>query len=157
MLRNLLMGAVAGAAGTVALDMTTYADMLVRGRPASQVPAALASKIAQNAGVDLGSRDGGQQAARNRAGGLGALMGYGTGLGIGAIYGLVRPGMRSAPVGLAALVVGAAAMAASDAPAVAMDVTDPASWGVAGWMADVVPHLAYGLVTAAVYDQFASR
>jgi hypothetical protein len=39
MLEEALWGAAAGAVGTVALDVSTYVDMAVRGRPASEVPA----------------------------------------------------------------------------------------------------------------------
>jgi hypothetical protein len=46
-------------------------------------------------------------------------------------------------------------MASSDAPAVKLGVTNPAEWGTSGWLADLVPHLAYGLVTAAVYEALA--
>jgi hypothetical protein len=38
MLRGVLVGTLAGAAGTVALNIVTYADMAVRGRPASEPP-----------------------------------------------------------------------------------------------------------------------
>lgn len=31
-----------------------------------------------------------------------------------------------------------------------LGVTDPRSWSVGAWVSDVVPHLAYGAVTAAV-------
>ena len=38
-MRTLLLGLIAGAAGKAALDVTTYGDMLLRDRPASNVPA----------------------------------------------------------------------------------------------------------------------
>jgi hypothetical protein len=44
-------------------------------------------------------------------------------------------------------------MAASDLPATALGLTDPRSWGAAGWMSDLLPHLAYGIVT--VYEALA--
>jgi hypothetical protein len=59
-------------------------------------------------------------------------------------------------VPLAGLLLGAAAMASSDVPAIKLGVTDPAEWGTSGWLADIIPHLAYGLVTAAVYEALAS-
>jgi hypothetical protein len=34
----------------------------------------------------------------------------------------------------------------------ARGVSDPRSWGAADWLADVVPHVAYGLVTAWAAD-----
>jgi len=100
MLNAVLSGVAAGAVGTAALNVATYVDVLVRGRPESQVPAEVAEKIAAGAGIDLGGGDGTptsddqqkqrQQTAQNRKSGLGALMGYGTGLGVGAAYGVIR-------------------------------------------------------------------
>jgi hypothetical protein len=34
-------------------------------------------------------------------------------------------------------------------------LTDPRTWGASGWLADLVPHLAYGFVAAAVYEALA--
>ena len=42
MLRGVLLGAVAGAAGNLTLEIVTYGDMLLRGRAASGVPAKMA-------------------------------------------------------------------------------------------------------------------
>lgn len=144
--RPLLASVLAGAAGTVALDVVSYLDMLIRGRPASQMPSTMSSRIADMFGVDLGQR------ADNRADALGGLLGNLTGLSVGVGYGMVRhfrgPG-RPLSAGLA---VGAAAMAAVAAPATATGVSRPDQWGVAGWVADIVPHAAYGLTTVAVYE-----
>jgi hypothetical protein len=30
-------------------------------------------------------------------------------------------------------------------------VTDPRTWGAAGWVSDLLPHLAYGLAAATAY------
>jgi hypothetical protein len=35
---------------------------------------------------------------------------------------------------------------------VAMGVTDPRSWPVSSWLSDLLPHLAYGFATAAVFE-----
>ena len=43
-------------------------------------------------------------------------------------------------------------MAASDVPLIASRVSDPRSWGVSGWLSDLIPHLLYGLVTVATYE-----
>jgi hypothetical protein len=78
------------------------------------------------------------------------------GLGIGATYGLLQslvPAPRrpwTPTVGL-----GLAAMTASDLPATALAVTDPRTWGAAGWVSDLLPHLAYGVATATVYEALA--
>ncbi|WP_316248185.1 hypothetical protein [Streptomyces sp. TRM49041] len=49
--------------------------------------------------------------------------------------------------------LGAAAMAAGDLPATALGVTDPAEWSGAGRLSDIVPHLVYGMTTAAVFER----
>ena len=41
--------------------------------------------------------------------------------------------------------------------ATALGVTDPRTWGAAGWVSDLLPHLAYGLATATVYEALADR
>ncbi len=38
-----------------------------------------------------------------------------------------------------------------------LGVTDPRTWPVSSWVADVVPHVAYGAVTAAVLEQLDPR
>ena len=30
--------------------------------------------------------------------------------------------------------------------------TDPTTWGVSGWLSDLVPHMAYGMVAAATLE-----
>ena len=151
-LRSLLVGDAAGAVGTVALNATTYADMAFRGRPSSTVPAEVAGKLAGKAGVDLSGEN---ETTQNRKSGLGALSGYAVGLGVGTTYGLLRPLLSEVSVGRAGLVLGLTAMAGSDVPAAALGVTDPTQWSLASWASDVVPHLAYGLMTAAAYEAFA--
>jgi hypothetical protein len=94
--------------------------------------------------------------AQQRASGLGALMGFGVGLGVGTAYGALRLSLPQLPVPLAGILLGAAAMAASDVPSIKLDVTNPAEWGTSGWLADIVPHLAYGLVTASVHNVLAN-
>jgi hypothetical protein len=145
-------GMVAGAAGTAALNVTTYGEMLARGRAASEVPAQTAEALAGKAGVHFGT--GSRSDARREA--AGTLLGYVAGIGVGAIYGLVLPPWRSS-LALAGLALGGAAMLAGDVPAIASRVTDPRDWGVAGWIQDVVPHLVYGLVAAAVFEAIAPR
>ncbi|MBA3944063.1 MAG: hypothetical protein H0X37_05815 [Herpetosiphonaceae bacterium] len=146
-------GVVAGAAGTVALNIATYADMALRGRPASEVPDKLAGALADQAGVDLrGSGPDAEKTASNRRTGIGSLMGYGTGLGVGIAYGLVRPQIDDLPPVIASVVVGLAAMATSDLPATLSGATDPATWGASGWLSDVGFHLVYGFATVMTYD-----
>jgi xanthosine utilization system XapX-like protein len=154
---RLLLGTAAGAVGTLALDVASYADMALRGRAASDAPARVASALAGKVGIDLGGTGETDERARNRRSAVGALMGYGTGLGVGAAYGLLRPRFGRLPRPVAGAAVGLAAMAASDVPMAALGVSDPRTWSRADWAADLVPHLAYGLATAAAHDLFGGR
>lgn len=154
MLKSALRGLVAGAMGTVALDMATYLDMAIRGRSSSNAPSNMVKTVAEKLHLPLspqgvGSED---QTAQNRESGLGALLGYVNGLGTGALYGIIRSQFDEMPLLLAAPLVGLTAMAASDIPLVSLRVTDPKTWGVSGWLADAIPHLVYGIVTVATHE-----
>lgn len=161
---QILHGAFAGAAGTAALNIATYADMTARGRGSSEVPAKVAGHLTEAIGLDLEAQaNGNDQAsekqktkAQQRLSGLGALMGYTTGLSVGVLYGLARPYLGRVSLPLAGIALGAAAMAGSDAPATITGATNPKTWGMSGWLSDIVPHLIYGLVTAAAYESYAS-
>ncbi len=154
MLNRALIGLAAGTAGTVALNVATYADMAIRSRAASQVPAQLATKLAGTAGVDLSpdSGDSSKEKAGNRSQGIGALLGYVNGLGLGVVYGLLRPSLSSIPPAAGGAALGVAAMAGSDVPATLAGVTDPRTWGATSWILDLAFHLVYGLTTAFAYD-----
>lgn len=154
MLRNVLMGTIAGAAGTVALNMATYIDMAIRGRSSSNAPAKMVENLAVKAHLPLSSQGTGynDSTARNRESGLGALLGYVNGLGTGTLYGLLRSQLDSVPLVLAGPIVGLAAMAESDVPLITLGGSNPKSWGVSGWAADAIPHLIYGLVTVLTYE-----
>lgn len=150
---TILHGLVAGAVGKVALDSVTYLDMLLRGRPASDLPEQAAEQFAGLAGVDL--RGDGDRANRRTA--LAALMGYATGIGFGAVYGIVvgrsrRPGWMAGGV-----VAGLGAMAGTAVPSTASGLTDPRGWGLTGSLEDLVPHLAYGFATAGTYEALTAR
>ena len=151
-MNRLLRGAIAGAAGTIALDLTTYGDMLVRGRGASSVPAQVAGVLAGEFGISplASSAEGG--VADNRREAAGAMLGYLTGVGIGALYGTLRGDSDGRAVLLAGAAVGLSAMAASDVPIALTGVSDPRTWSTTDWLSDLIPHLLYGLVTVAVYE-----
>jgi hypothetical protein len=139
-------GAAAGAAGTTALNAVTYLDMAFRGRPASSTPEQTVEKLAQVVHTDVPGDD---ETRSNRLSGLGPLTGVATGVGVGALAGLAaRSTALSTPV--LAGVVGGAAMVGSNGPMTVLGITDPRTWSASSWISDVVPHLAYGLVTAAV-------
>jgi hypothetical protein len=148
---SILRGA---AAGTAALNAATYLDLAVRGRPSSSTPEDTVDRLAEKAGVPVPGE--GEERA-NRVSGLGALMGIATGVAVGVGYGLLRElGWRpSVPVG--ALVTTAGAMAGANAPMGALGVTDPKRWSATDWLSDALPHLAYGLTTAATYAAMRRR
>ncbi len=145
----ILRGLVVGAAGTAALNVVTYLDMAGRGRASSSLPADAAGDLAGKAHLPLGTGE----PKDHRKEGIGALLGYATGLGVGAAYGLLRSQVR-VPAPLAALGLGVAAMAGSDAPMTALGLTDPRTWPAASWVSDVIPHLAYGAAAAGAYELF---
>jgi hypothetical protein len=147
-------GAAAGAAGTTALNAVTYLDMAVRGRPASSTPEQTVEELSDRSGLPIpGDRD----ERKNRVGGLGPLSGLVAGVGTGVVVGVLRAlGVRLPPA-LTAVGAGAAAMLAGNGPMTALGVSDPRTWSPSDWVADAVPHLAYGLVTALVLEELESR
>lgn len=141
--RRVAAGVAAGSAGVTALNATTYLDMALRGRPASSTPERSVEEISRRTGVEVpGTGD----IRSNRVEGLGALSGAVTGLGTGVVAALL--GVRHLPVAAGAAVTAGAAMVAANGPMVRLGLTDPREWAVADWLADVVPHLAYGIATA---------
>jgi hypothetical protein len=142
MRQRIAAGVLAGAAGTTALNVVTYADMALRGRPASAIPEQVAGRL-----TGAGDEDG---TAAHRRQGIAALLGFAVGLGVGAAYGLAGGGRFGITVG--ALGLAAAAALGGDGPPVALGLTDPRTWPAGAWASDVVPHLAYGVVTAVAYE-----
>jgi hypothetical protein len=167
MANRILAGAIAGAAGVVALNAAGYLDMLLRGRPASDLPARVAGKLADEMGLpldltsdadaedddlaDLGDDDE-PDAPANRREALGALLGMANGVGIGVCYGIARLVLPKPPAWLAGAALGAAAMAASDYPATRLGLTEPRDWTATDWASDVLPHMAFGVVTAIAFE-----
>jgi hypothetical protein len=146
-MRTLVRGLLAGAAGTTALDAVTYLDMAIRGRPASETPQQTVQRLADLLGVRLGEG----KRAENRRAGIGALLGYAVGAGTAAVYGVVTRGRLSPRAG--AVVLSAMALVAANGPMVVLGVTDPRQWTAADWAADIVPHLAYGVVAAETFHR----
>ena len=152
--RGVLAGAAAGAAGTTALNITTYLDMVVRGRGASSTPEDSVERLAAGAHVTIPGDD---RTRGNRVQGLGALLGLLTGTAMGAAVGAVRASGVRLPAVPAALVTGLVAMVGANAPMTAMKVTDPRTWSVTDWASDVVPHVVYGAVTSATLRRLLSK
>lgn len=148
---GLLSGAAAGAAGTTTLNVITYVDIAVRGRPTSTTPERTVEATARLFRMTVpGSGD----VLANRISGLGALTGYAARIGMGVILGLAYAlGWRPRLL-VAALVATAIALIGTNGPMTVLGVTDPRTWGVVGWISDLIPHLGYGVVTALVLHYF---
>ncbi len=147
MIKMLLLGVAAGAAGTTALNTATFVDMAVRGRPTSSTPEDTVQALADVVGATV---PGDEDTRVNRLTGLGALTGIAAGVGVGAAYGLVRAAGWRPGVLVGTLATTLAVELAGNGPMTAMGVTDPRTWPATSWAADLGPHLAYGVVTAGV-------
>ena len=143
--RGLLSGAAAGAAGTTMLNVITYLDIAVRGRPTSNAPERTVEAMANLFGLTVpGSGD----VLANRISGLGALTGYAAGIGMGVTLGLAYAlGWRPRLL-VGTLVATAIALIGTNGPMTVLGVTDPRTWGIVGWISDLIPHFGYGVVTA---------
>lgn len=135
----------------MALDIVTDLDMVVRARPASSTPQESAKRLAAAVGISLGEG----KEAENRAAGLGALLGYATGLGSSVAYTILL--RRRLPWPAATAVLAGLALLGSNVPMTVLGVTDPREWSAADWAADIIPHLAYGAVAAAVDERLRWR
>lgn len=157
-MQHLVHGLAAGAVGTAVLNTVTYLDMAVRARPSSSVPAQTVDELTDLAGVSLaaGGHDSEEAATRREA--VGALLGYATGFGVGAVYGLLRAGpLERLPRPAAAVGIAAAATASTVLPYSALGVSDPRTWPAKSWAADIIPHLCYGWATVAAFDALHER
>jgi hypothetical protein len=150
--RHLLNGALAGAAGTTALNAATFLDMAVRKRPASSTPEQTIERGADLVGLRLPEDEQERQARESGIGSLlGALAGVGAGVTLGALRGTTgRPSGTAGTVGAAWVL----AMLAGNGPMTLLGVTDPRTWRPVDWVADMVPHLAYAVVAAAALEAF---
>jgi hypothetical protein len=146
---RVVAGLLAGASGMAAIDGVTWLDMLARGRPPNDVPERSVAMLLRKVGIDI--VDDRRPATEHRKMALGALAGYGVGLGLGALYGIVA-GPRRPRVRAAGAALGVAALLSTDVPLLLQGLMRPADGGSVNFMAaDLVPHLTYGLATAAAY------
>ena len=147
LIRNLFVGAAAGAAGTTALNAATYVDMVVRARPASSTPQETVRKLSESTGIAIPGDD---EQQKNRIEGLGPLLGISAGVLTGAVLGVAR-GLGWRPSAFtAALVPAAVALVAGNAPMTVLKVTDPRKWSASDWVSDVLPHLAFGVTAGSI-------
>jgi hypothetical protein len=154
MIKGLIRGAMAGAAGTTALNAVAYLDMAWRGRPASSIPQQSVEELAKRAGREI---PGTGEERENRLEGLGALAGIATGIAVGVAAGELRAVvLRLGPV-LGPVLLGGAAMAATDVSLTRLGLTDPQEWDATAWLSDAGPHLAFGVVSYAALRAMARR
>jgi hypothetical protein len=59
-----------------------------------------------------------------------------------------RPGLIPSSI-----VATVGALVASNGPMTALGISDPRTWAAKDWVSDIVPHLAYGMVTAATLNR----
>ncbi|WP_167759041.1 hypothetical protein [Blastococcus sp. TF02A-35] len=149
MTSTFVRGLAAGALGAVVLDAVNHLDMAVRGRPASAVPGRLVDAAAAAVERDVPGRG---EARRNRRSALGALAGIGNGLGTGVLASALRSAGVRLPAPVGAVVAGATSMALTDGAVAGLGVDDPRRWTRQEWLADVVPHLAYGAAVQTVLE-----
>jgi hypothetical protein len=149
MTTGILAGMAAGAAGTAALDAATYLDMTVRGRGSSSTPQETVKAIEQRLPVSVP----GEGATReNRVSGLASLSGIATGVGVGAVFGVLHHAGLRLPKPIGAVLVALSAMASTDVSMARLGVSDPRGWSVTDWLSDLVPHLFFGAVTYATLE-----
>lgn len=156
LLTSIGLGIVAGAFGTFILNLVTYLDMIVQGRSASAVPSQIAGRVAEKANFEPIAEHNQAPEASARRSATGALMGYATGLSMGIVYAISRMVVQDVSRPVAGVALGLAAMASSDIPATATNVTNPRQWSAANWMSDIIPHLAFGFATVSLFEELAT-
>src|SRR4051794_18283178 len=128
----MLRGAAAGAAGTTALNVVTYLDMALRGRPASSTPQRTVEQLAQTAHVSIPG-EGDKRASR--LDGLGALTGLVAGIGVGGLFGLARAaGFRAGT-----LLTTAAVLVSNQRPTALLGTPPPPTWPPTRWSSVLAP------------------
>jgi hypothetical protein len=147
---SLLRGLISGAAGTVAINVVTYGDMLARGRAPSRVPERAAERLASLAGSAILTGDGEREMHRRCA--AGALLGYADGLCTGAAYGALKhtiPGLWW-PVG--ATLLFAWTLLGAEGIATRLGATNLFEWTLTEWIEDAIPRAFFAAVTALAYE-----
>ncbi|MFF3565327.1 hypothetical protein ACFYXS_35315 [Streptomyces sp. NPDC002574] len=147
LLRGMLRGAAAGAAGCTTLDAVGYLDMVLRGRGPSSTPKATVERLSQVVHVPV---PGPPDVRENRIAALGALTGMTTGAAMGATLGLATAAGWRPRTAVLTATAGVLALIGTNGPMTVLRVTDPRTWSASDWVADIVPHVAYALVTTAV-------
>jgi hypothetical protein len=144
---GLLVGMLAGAAGTTALNAVSYLDMLASARPASSTPEATVEKLEAASPFTV---PGDEEQRKNRIVALGPMTGIAVGVTVGGLVGIARSlGWRPTPI-ILAIVAAGGALIGSNGPMTILKVTDPRTWTAKEWASDIFPHLAFGAAAATV-------
>lgn len=149
-----LRGALAGAAGTCALNFAAYLDMAATRRPASEVPRLAAHAIAAKLGLEPKPID--DEPSLSRWEGFGEALGHVHGVSQGIGYAVLRGTVLDGPpwwVGAMSLCL--ETFVVGEGTCVALGATDPTTWGVAGYARGLGLRLAFGVVTALAYEALA--
>jgi hypothetical protein len=149
-LRRALWGGGGRRCRDDALNGLTYVDMAIRGRPASSTPEVTLDKMSEVTHVPIPGRE---DSRENRLAGIGPLSGPIAGVGMGALLGVARTAGWRPALGVGTAVATVGAMVGTSGPMTVLGVTDPRTWSTKSWLADIVPHLAYGAVTTVVLER----
>lgn len=147
---RLVNGALAGAAGTCALNLFAYLDMAATRRSSSAVPRLAAHAIAARAG--LAPRPIDDEASMSRWEGFGEALGYVHGVCQGIGYGFVRARLRESAWRVGAVALCLETFVVGEGACIALGATDPRTWGLQGYARGLLLRLAFGIVTAAAFD-----
>ncbi|MEV4630405.1 hypothetical protein AB0J90_29495 [Micromonospora sp. NPDC049523] len=143
-LTNLANGVLAGAAATLARELVSNLDVVVRARPMSNSHERMVQRLVAKAHLSLGPEE---PAAKRRAG-LGPLLGFANGVLTVALFATLTGRRRPAPP-VAAALIGLGGMLVADGPMAALGVTNPRRWGAQDWFEDALPYVAYSLTAVA--------
>jgi hypothetical protein len=160
---RIVAGLVAGACGSVALTAAASIDALIRGEAPRWLPGEVGHKMADELGLPLDyDLDAAESVAADpvdvterisrREEALGTLLSLANRLAIGLAYGLVRKILPRPPSWLAGGVLGGVSMVAGDYSAIWTDEDSKPRRSRSDWLADVMPHAVYGVVTAVTFE-----
>ncbi|WNO76707.1 hypothetical protein [Streptomyces sp. AM8-1-1] len=149
-IRPLLHGAVAGLAGTTALNIAGYAEIAFRGRPVSETPEITVRTLAEKLHIRIPGVD---EVRENRIAGLAPLTGYTVGLCMGAALSVVQaagwPPTKASRYAFASLF----ALTVTNAPIMLLGISDPRTWAPSDWVSDIIPHVLFAAVTVRVLEK----
>ncbi|MFE2547458.1 hypothetical protein ACFXGI_02690 [Streptomyces sp. NPDC059355] len=148
--RPVLHGAVAGLAGTTALNMAGYVDIVFRGRPISDTPEITVRTLAAKLHVRI---PGDEQIQENRIAGLGPLTGYAVGMGMGVALSLAQAAGWLPTKASRYAVASLFALTVTNMPIFLLGISDPRTWAPSDWVSDIIPHGLFAVVTVQAIEK----